>query len=89
MRAALQGLLVQYGYTSNNDEEADLLTEDFAAKALEIEPKSALAKAALALIRLTANQKLHSNFNLAQTITLFDESITIDPNNAIIYNCVV
>ena len=84
MRAALQFLMVDYGYTDNNAIEQRLLAEKFALKALSINPKSALAKSTLANI---GSYKADGSENYSiKTIDLFNESIAIDPNIATSYN---
>jgi TolB-like protein/Tfp pilus assembly protein PilF len=86
MRAALQSLMTEYGYSDMKIDEVESLTEKFAYKSIEIEPKSALAKAVLAKQRMVSSDTLRNQYNVAQTIKLYDEAIEIDPNTASTYN---
>ncbi len=86
MRAALQSLMAEYGYSDMPINEVESLTEKFVLKAIEIEPKSALAKAVLAKQRMNSNEIQRTQYNVAETFKLYDEAIQIDPNTASIYN---
>ena len=86
MRAALQSLMTEYNFSNMTIEEVESLTEQFAFKAIEIEPKSALAKAVLAKQRMNSNETQRTQYNVAQTFKLYDEAIQIDPNIASTYN---
>jgi TolB-like protein/Tfp pilus assembly protein PilF len=84
MRAALQLLIYEYGFTVDNLSKQIPLAEKYALKALSINPKSALAKSSLAN-KTSTNIDGTDNFS-AEVIHLYNESIEIDPNNATTYN---
>ncbi len=82
MRAAIQMLMDDYGYSDKSGEELDLLSQQFALKAIEIQPMSALAKSTLANLQMYV---IEGDY-IAKSIDLFNESIEIDPNLASTYN---
>ena len=83
MRAALQKLMHDYGYSDKSNYELDLLGKQFALKAMEIEPNSALAKSTLGNLQMWVTTP--SDY-ISKSIALYNESIEIDPNLATTYN---
>jgi TolB-like protein/Tfp pilus assembly protein PilF len=86
MRAALQSLMIEYQYSDMSLDESDRRTQEFASKAIKIEPRSALAKAILAKIRIDSTIGLRTAYNIAQTMKLFNEAVENDPNTTSTYN---
>jgi TolB-like protein/Tfp pilus assembly protein PilF len=82
MRAALQNLMVSYGFSKVSTDQADQKGLEFAERALEIEPRSALALAVIARTRGGAAEQLRSKENLSEIVALFDRALEIDPRNA-------
>ena len=86
MRAALQNLMVSYGYSKVSTDQADRKGLEFAERALEIEPRSAMALAVIANTKGYAAEKLQTKQNLAEIVALFDRALEIDPRNASVLN---
>jgi len=82
LRAALQFLMKEYGYSDLPHEELERRGVEFAEKALAIEPESATAIAALANIRARAVEDLRAVHNIADIIRDFDRALAIEPRNA-------
>jgi TolB-like protein/Tfp pilus assembly protein PilF len=82
MRAALQALMVYYGFSQVSIDQAEQAGLEFAERALKIEPRSALALAVIARTRGTAAAELRSKEDFAEIIALFDTALEIDPRNA-------
>jgi TolB-like protein/tetratricopeptide (TPR) repeat protein len=82
MRAALQTLKFEYGYSDLAIDEADQLGNEFAERALSLEPRSATAMAVIAKVDGNAAQALRRKVNLASVIADFDKALEIEPRNA-------
>ncbi|MFT5452771.1 MAG: TolB-like protein [Enterobacterales bacterium] len=81
LRAALQALKEDYGYTDKGIEEVHFLTKKFALKAIELNSQSALAMAALANIQHNATDLAIGNVDFHEMFALYDKAIEIDPNS--------
>ena len=86
MRAAVQPLAVEYGYVDRSVEESERLAEAYAARALEIDPRSALAIAVPAYNASNAALYLRGKVDLAEVFAELDRALEIDPHNANIMN---
>ena len=82
MRAALQKLMVSYGYSNVSVDQADQAGLEFAQRALDIEPRSAMALAVMARTRGRAAEDLRSTENLVEIFDLFDRALEINPRDA-------
>ena len=82
MRAALQTLRVEYGYSDETADAAEQLADEFAMRALKIEPRSATALAVLAKNAGNASQSLRKKANIADIIATLDRALEIEPRNA-------
>ncbi|MBL8781548.1 MAG: tetratricopeptide repeat protein [Alphaproteobacteria bacterium] len=82
MRAALQPLVVEYGYSSASPAEIEQRLVEFANRALAINPQSALAIAALGKLRMTDAQDRRKPGDYEAIIADFERAIAIDPRNA-------
>jgi len=82
IRAALQGLMVEYGYSTMSQQEVTERTIKFANKALSLNPDSATAIATLAKLRTNAVEELVEKHNIADILTDFDRALVIEPRNA-------
>ena len=81
IRAALQGLKLEYGYSYGSREDANQAGLEFAERALQLEPRSATALAVIARTRGNAAERLRKRANLAEIIAIFDQALEIDPRN--------
>jgi TolB-like protein/Tfp pilus assembly protein PilF len=81
MRAALQALKVNYGYSKMPIEQAERAGLEFAERALEIEPRSAMALAVIARTRGDSAEGLRSKEDIVEVIALFDQALEINPRN--------
>lgn len=81
MRAALQSLMVDYGYSSAAPEVWEPRTIEFADRALAINPKSATAIATLARRKMSAAAALRERGDYAAIIEYFNRALAIDPQN--------
>jgi len=82
MRAALQTLKFEYGYSGLSIDEADQLGNEFAERALALEPRSATALAVIAKVDGNAADSLRRKANLASVFAQFDQALEIEPRNA-------
>ncbi len=81
MRAALQTLKVEYGYSDETADAAEQVADDFAQRALAIEPRSATALAVLAKNAGNASLDLRRKANIADMIATLDRALEIEPRN--------
>ncbi len=81
MRAALQSLMLEYGYSETSLEENDKNGIEFADKALAINPNSALALAVKSKIKLNANEFFRGEYDYHEIIEGYNKALAIDPNN--------
>ena len=82
MRAAVQPLSVEYGYSSASPTDVEQRVVEFANRALAINPQSALAIAALGKWRMTDAQTRRKPGDYAAIIADFERALAIDPRNA-------
>jgi TolB-like protein/Tfp pilus assembly protein PilF len=82
MRAALQTLKVEYGYSGLSPNEAERLGNEFARRALAIEPRSATALAVIAKGDGNAAQRLRRRESLVRIFAEFNSALEIEPRNA-------
>jgi TolB-like protein len=81
MRAALQTLKIDYGFSNAPIEEAQKLGNEFAQHALSIQPKSALAIAVMAKNKHDNLKIMRGGYKLSEIIEDFAKSLSIDPRN--------
>jgi TolB-like protein len=81
LRAAVQNVIDEYGYSDLPKEELDRRGAEFAQKALAIEPQSATAIAALANLRATAALRLRAQHSLKDIIGDFRRALAIEPRD--------
>jgi adenylate cyclase len=86
MRAVLQPLSVEYGYSSASPTEIERRTVEFANRALAIDPQSALAIAALAKLRMNDAQYQRKAGDYETIIADYGRALAIDPRNASVFN---
>ena len=82
IRAALQSLQVEYGYSSESSNVAEARGDEFARRALQIDPRSATALAVLAKSAANANEDLRKKADIAEMIAALDRALEIEPRNA-------
>lgn len=82
MRAALQSLMEDYGYSNATHDVIMQRTEEYVGKALALDPESSLAIATLAKTRLNATQELRGREDIVQIIIDYQRALGIDPKNA-------
>ncbi len=82
MRAALQALLVEYGFSEMAGETVDERTAEYAERALAVDARSAMAIASLAKMRMHAALQLRKRGDFAEIIADFDRALAIEPRNA-------
>lgn len=82
LRAAVQGVTHEYGYSTLPQDELDRLGVEYAQRALAIEPASSLALASIANLRSRAVQELRARHDLNDIIRDFERSLAIDPRNS-------
>jgi adenylate cyclase len=82
LRAALQGLKREYGYSDLGQDELDRLGVEYARQALAIEPASGLALGALGFLKSRAAQSLRAQHDIAGTLQDFERALEIDPRNS-------
>jgi adenylate cyclase len=82
LRAAVQSIATEYGYSDVPKDEAQRRGIEFAQRALAIDPASAMALATLAHMRSQANSSLRARHELADIIRDLERAIEIDPHNA-------
>jgi len=82
MRAALQTLKLEYGYSELSPDEAERLGNEFARRALAIEPRSATALAVIAKGDGNATQYLRRRESLVRVFSEFNRALEIEPRNA-------
>jgi TolB-like protein/tetratricopeptide (TPR) repeat protein len=82
IHAALQSLLLEYGYVKTPREEVEKRTLEYAQRALTLDPQSATAIAALAKLKLNAAQKGREKADYSEVLSDFDRALNIEPRNA-------
>ena len=81
LRAAIQTVIAEYGYSDLPLAELGRLGIEFAEKALTIEPNSATAIAAIANIHALATENLSESYNYKEIIEDFQRALAINPRN--------
>ncbi len=81
MRAAVQLLMWDYGYTEMSRVEANRLTVEFADRALALEPNSATAIAAKVHIQVKDFDFVPDDLDYASVLAEYSRALEIDPRN--------
>ena len=81
MRAALQTLMVEYGFSSVTLEDAERRSDEFAQQALAIEPQSSVALAVLGKNAATAAENRRGKASYKEILQMFDRALRVDPRN--------
>ncbi len=81
IRAALQFLMVDYGYSSAKLVEVEQQALEFANRALAINPNSATAIAVIAQLKRNAADELRERGDFTAIIAGYKRALAIDPNN--------
>ena len=82
LRAAVQTVIVEYGYSDLPTEEHRRRGVEFAERALALEPDSAMALATLANMRITATATLVERHDFDGIIRDLERAIELDPHNS-------
>jgi TolB-like protein len=82
IRAALQTLMVEYGYSDVPVDEAERIGREYAQRALDLDPRSATALAVIGKTDGEAARELRRKVNLRQVFDVFDRALEIEPRNA-------
>lgn len=82
MRAALQSLMEEYGYSSASQAEIDQRTIEFANRALAINPRSSTSIAVLAKRKMNAAQFQRQRGDYGAIISEFERALGFDPRDA-------
>jgi adenylate cyclase len=86
LRAAVQTVIFEYGYTQLSRAEHERRGMQFAERALALEPDSSMALAALANLRLRATDKLLQRHDLGAIIRDLERAVELDPHNSSAFN---
>jgi len=81
LRAGIQTVIAEYGYSDLPPAELGRLGIEFAEKALAIEPNSATAIAAIANIHALSTESLSESYSYKGIIEGFQRALAIDPRN--------
>jgi len=81
MRAALQTLMVEYGFSSTTLEDAERRSDEFAQQALAIDPQNSVALAVLGKNAATAVENRRGTASYKEILQMFDHALQIDPRN--------
>jgi tetratricopeptide (TPR) repeat protein len=82
LRAAVQYLLFEYGYSTGPRAESDQRTIEFATRAIAINPQSTTAIALLAMLKANDATSLRKRGDYEAITADFDRALAIDPRNA-------
>jgi adenylate cyclase len=82
LRAAVQTVIVEYGYTQLSRDEHDRRGVAFAEKALALEPDSGMALAAVANLRYRATSQLLQRHDVGAIIRDLERATELDPHNS-------
>jgi len=82
LRAAVQTVIVEYGYSDLPTEEHRRRGAEFAERALALEPDSAMALATLANMRAIATATLGKRHDFDGIIRDLERAIELDPHNS-------
>lgn len=81
MRAALQTLMVEYGFSDEDMEHAERQSDEFSQRVLAIEPQSSAALAVLGKNAATAVEDRRGTKSYKELVEMFDHALQIDPRN--------
>tara|TARA_R110002073_G_scaffold8068_3_gene45138 strand:+ start:141 stop:1988 length:1848 start_codon:yes stop_codon:yes gene_type:complete len=82
MRAVLQTLLVSYGYSERTRAEIGALADEYAARALAMDPRNSLALTALAEMEFATAWEAHEPVDWQGVLDMYTEALAADPRNA-------
>ena len=82
LRAALQSLMEEYGYSSASQAEIDQRTIEFANRALAINPRSSTSIAVLAKQKMNAAQFQRQRGDYAAIISEYERALGFNPRDA-------
>ncbi|MEQ1863964.1 MAG: hypothetical protein ABL996_04855 [Micropepsaceae bacterium] len=82
LRAALQSLMEEYGYSSASQAEIDQRTTEFANRALAINPRSSTSIAVLAKQKMNAAQFQRQRGDYAAIISEYERALGFNPRDA-------
>ncbi|WP_339748098.1 hypothetical protein [uncultured Maricaulis sp.] len=82
MRAAVVSLAVEYDFSDITDDEVTRQTEEFAHRALELNPDSSMAMAVLAKLTMNRSTGLLIRADWANILEQFTHAVELDPRNA-------
>jgi len=82
LRAAVQTVIVEYGYSDLPSEEHRRRGVEFAERALALEPDSAMALATLANMRILSTATLGERHDFDGIIRDLERAIELDPHNS-------
>lgn len=81
IQAAVQSLLVYFGYSKKSIEESQAIALQLAKRAISIDPDSATAIALQARIQHESNLNKGTQFDIAMFLKTYDRSLSIDSRN--------
>ncbi|MCK7592731.1 tetratricopeptide repeat protein [Pseudomarimonas salicorniae] len=81
LRAAITSLLTEYGFSELDPEMLDKQVVEYAGRALDLEPQSSLALAAMARVRGQVGRSLRGRVDFASVLSDLEAAIEIDPHN--------
>ncbi len=82
LRAAVQTVIVEYGYSDLSMEEHQRRGVEFAQRALALEPDSGMALATLANLRSLATTSLRERHDIGAIIRDLERAVELDPHNS-------
>ena len=82
LRAAVQTVIVEYGYSKQTHQEHERRGIEFAERALALEPDSGMALATLANLRLSATSRLRQRHDFGAIISDLERAVELDPHNS-------
>ncbi len=82
LRAAVQTVIVEYGYATVPTAEHRQRGVEFAERALALEPDSGMALATLANLRLSATTSLRQRHDVGAIIRDLERAVALDPHNS-------
>jgi len=82
LRAAVQTVIIEYGYSDLPAQEHQRRGLEFAERALALEPNSALALATLANLRFMAIVRLREKHEIGAIIRDLERAVELDPHNS-------
>jgi adenylate cyclase len=82
LRAPIPSLAIEYGDSSEPLEAAEARSRQYAARALELNPRSSLALATMGKIQMEIGAALRGFADWAMVLDYFEQAIEADPSNA-------